>query len=198
MTKIYLAIAVLWILIILWQKISLADKEYIFDESNWWAWIDDAFASSQKEYKNALLSWEKIDLVSFTLTWYKTIHKTLNFPKIAQQVTNNTGVSEQKKEHASPASYNLDNLAKCVAVAETSWCTTGMWRTKNNCFGIMHRPNWKRTWKTYSSKQASFYHFKRIWNKSYWAYPNYKLARKRTWWDKPKIRLNIVNSCYYK
>lgn len=198
MTKYIFAIIVGWIIIIWWQKLLFADKEYIYDESTWWAFIDDAFASSQKEYENALLSWEKIDFVSYSLSGARTIHKTINFPKITNNTTKQPSVWDVKKEHASPASYNLDKLAKCVAVAETSWCTTGMWRTKNNCFGIMHRPNWKRTWKTYSSKQASFDHFKRIWNKSYWAYPNYKLARKRTWWDHTQSRLNTVNSCYKK
>lgn len=105
MTKYILAIIVGWIIIIWWQKLLFADKEYIYDESTWWAFIDDAFASSQKEYKNALLSWEKIDFVSYSLSGARTIHKTINFPKITNNTTNTPSVWDVRKEHASPENW---------------------------------------------------------------------------------------------
>ncbi len=192
MHKVYISIILWGILLILWQKLLFADKEYLYDASADSVFIDDAFAGSIAEYKKAVESGEKIDLVSYTSTGAKIINKTINAPRIEIKHTK-TSRSESKK-----TGYDIDKLAECVAIAETSWCTKWMGRSKNNCFGIMVRPNWKRTWKRYSSKAESFEHFKKIWNKSYWAYPNYRLAKKRTWWDNTQRRLDTVNSCYYK
>lgn len=92
---------------------------------------------------------------------------------------------------------DLDRLAYAVSVAETGNCTTGAWASRrNNCFGIMSRPNGVRTLRSYPTTEASFDHFKDIWSRLYGSYPNMALAEKWTWKDNAHHRLRIVNSKY--
>jgi hypothetical protein len=73
-------------------------------------------------------------------------------------------------------SYDIDKLAYAVAMAETKDCTLGAGRY-NNCFGIMHWPNGKRTLRRFESKEASYAAFKELWLRKYRDYPNQYLAK---------------------
>lgn len=182
-----MAIVVWWIVAIMWGKLLLA-SDYQYNKYTWGVFLDSSFPQAQAEYDRKVASGEYIRLVDYSSNGIITVIKEIN-----KQVDKKPTKTSQKN-----ATYNIDKLAECVAVAETSWCTKWMWRTKNNCFWIMIRPNGKRTGKRYATKQKSFEHFKTIWDKSYWAYPNWKLANKWTGGDNPKRWLNTVNSCYYK
>jgi len=94
--------------------------------------------------------------------------------------------------------YDIDKLAQCVAVAETSGCTKGMALTKRNCHGLMAFPKTGRTGRTFNSTEESFVAFKELWLRVYKVYPNLALAKKYTGNDNAQRWLNIVNSCYYK
>lgn len=195
MYKTIIAIVLWWIVAIMWGKLLLANN-YQYNKYTWGVFLDEAFPQAQAEYDRKVASGEYIRLVDYSSTGTITVRKEIN----KQEAKKPTKTSQKN------ATYNIDKLAECVAIAETSWCTTWMWRTKNNCFWIMIRPkklvNWKRirvrTWKSYASKEQSFEHFKQIWSKSYWRYPDYKLAKKRTGGDNTQRWLNTVNSCYYK
>jgi hypothetical protein len=93
---------------------------------------------------------------------------------------------------------NIDKLAQCVAVAETSGCTRGSGVSRNNCFGIMVWPNGVRTLKYYSDKMESYAHFKEIWLKYYKTFPTKRQAAKWTGNDNPTTWLNNVTQCYYE
>lgn len=69
------------------------------------------------------------------------------------------------KAHA--AGVDLDKLARAVAVAETSNCTTGMGLTKNNCHGIMRWTNGKRSGRVFATTSESFTYFKSMWLRLY-------------------------------
>jgi hypothetical protein len=93
--------------------------------------------------------------------------------------------------------YDLDKLAKAVAIAETSDCTKGRTAVaRNNCFGIMHWPNGVRTLKTYPTKEASYKDFERVWSSYYGRFPDSRLAHKWTGGDRPDDWLRIVTSVY--
>ena len=70
--------------------------------------------------------------------------------------------------------------------------------TKNNCFGIMHWPDGKRTGKTYLTRDDSYADFKRIWLKSYKTFPTLSMAVKWTGSDNSARWLGIVTNCYNK
>lgn len=99
--------------------------------------------------------------------------------------------------HAAAPGLDLDKLARAVAVAETSGCTQGSGRSRNNCFGIMHWPGGKRTLISYPSKEASFEHFKDIWSRLYKRFPDRALAAKWTGNDHPDRWLATVEHVYY-
>ena len=133
----------------------MADN-YQYNKYTWGVFLDDAFPQAQAEYDRKVASGEYIRLVDYSSTGTITVMKEIN----KQEEKKPTKTSQKN------ATYNIDKLAECVAVAETSWCTKWMWRT--------------------------------IWNKSYWRYPDYKLAKKWTGNDNTQRWLNTVNSCYYK
>lgn len=77
---------------------------------------------------------------------------------------------EGKKEHCpKPVARNvdLDRLAYAVAVAETSNCTTGTGRSKNNCHGIFGVTNGQYGPRTFQTTDQSFEEFKRLWITKY-------------------------------
>ena len=70
---------------------------------------------------------------------------------------------------------DLDALARAVAVAETSGCSKGVGKSRNNCFGIRRHGEFVR----YASREESFADFKQLWISRYGdTLPNYKLAQK--------------------
>lgn len=106
------------------------------------------------------------------------------------------GESEKGNGQTYKLPDDLDRLSYAVAMAETGDCTKGMGVTKNNCFGVMHWPNGKRTGKVYDSKADSYADFKRIWQKSYGGFPTLAMARKWTGNDHPEKWLAIVRQYY--
>jgi len=108
------------------------------------------------------------------------------------------GAAPNEPALAPKSDLNINKLAQCVAVAETSNCTTGMGVTRKNCHGIM---TWKRGFRegrTFNSTEESFIAFKELWLRVYKVYPNLALAKKYTGNDNAQRWLNIVNQCYYE
>lgn len=89
---------------------------------------------------------------------------------------------------------DLNKLAYAVAQAETSNCTEGVGKTKNNCFGIRR----KGAFVSYGSPEESYEDFKNVWSRYYGGLPTIAKARKYTANDKPETWLKIVNHYYYK
>lgn len=107
--------------------------------------------------------------------------------------------------------YDLDKLSQAVAVAETGGCTDGTALNRRNCHGIM---GWKyvdrpcgggvpgickqlvRFPRYFKSFDASHAEFKRIWAKSYKAFPDIALANKYTGKDRTANWLRNVCSAY--
>lgn len=81
-------------------------------------------------------------------------------------------------------------------MAETGDCTTGMGKTKNNCFGIMEWPGGVRRGKSYTTKEDSYADFIRIWTSYYGEYPTYEMAKKWTGNDRPNQWLENVKTYY--
>jgi len=82
-----------------------------------------------------------------------------------------------EQEFEEPGTYDLDRLAKAVAIAETDNCTKGEWADYNNCFksmeldsmGIPHP-------KKYNSHEESYDEFKTHWTTFYDSFPTYEMA----------------------
>ena len=193
--------------------------EFIYNPATDDVFIDDAFPWERKRYEEAIASGEEIQLVDYTSGERRVVKTRSIWPatekeqpvvekKAPQEVKKQddtiypteqkTSENTQNEKETSPLSYDIDKLADCVSLAETWRCTKGMWVTRNNCFGIMHRPNGKRQGRNYATKEDSFEDFKRIRLKSYKIYPNLELAKKWTGNDNDQIRLNTVNYCYHK
>lgn len=108
------------------------------------------------------------------------------------------------KEVKIDTSYDLDKLAKAVAIAETGNCTKGYGKEYNNCFGIK---NWntapcpkigRNRMCIYEKPEDSYKAFKTIWAKWYKWHPNLTSARRWTGNDNATRWLSHVNLHYYK
>lgn len=213
--KLHLLILIIFTFSVLFNTYWL---EFIYNPSTDDAFIDDAFPWDAKRYEEAIAKGEQVELVEYTWDIKRVVKIRSIWPVLEkeQPVVENKAPQEVKKQddkiytwdiktaeilelptETSPLSYDIDKLADCVSLAETWRCTKGMWKTRNNCFGIMHRPNGKRQGRNYATKEDSFTHFKQIRQKSYKHYPNLKLATKWTGNDNAQRRLNTVNACYY-
>lgn len=62
---------------------------------------------------------------------------------------------------------DIDRLAYAVAVAETSNCTAGTGRSKNNCHGIFGVTNGQYGPRTFATTDQSFEEFKKLWLTKY-------------------------------
>lgn len=111
---------------------------------------------------------------------------------------------EQPKEVKIDTSYDLDKLAKAVAIAETGNCTKWYGKEYNNCFGIKNGntapcPKIGRSKMCiYEKPEDSYEAFKIIWGKWYKWPPNLRTARRWTWNDNATRWLSHVNLHYYK
>lgn len=93
--------------------------------------------------------------------------------------------------------YDLDKLAKAVALHETGDCTAKLGAaTVNNCFGIMAWSNGQRYFKRYKTKEDSYADFKRIWSSYYQKFPDLKLAKRYSGNDRPYQWLANVKHFY--
>lgn len=94
---------------------------------------------------------------------------------------------------------DLDKLADAVAMHETGYCKSPgspKANARNNCWGIMHWPNGKRTLKRYATIQEGKEDFKRIWGTYYKQMPNLRLARTYSGNDKAAAWLKNVTHFY--
>ena len=100
--------------------------------------------------------------------------------------------------------FDIDKLAKAVAMAETNNCTKGYGKTYNNCF-------WIKSGKTapcpkigkskmciYEKPEDSYEAFKKIWSKWYKTHPNLNSAQRWTGHDNAVRWLSHVNLHYNK
>lgn len=96
---------------------------------------------------------------------------------------------------------DLDKLSKAVAVAETSGCTDGTARSRNNCHGIMCWPKTGRTPCYFPSHAASHAAFKKLWAKPTMPYkgqlPDIRLAKIYSGNDHPDTWLCNVHRSYF-
>ena len=88
--------------------------------------------------------------------------------------------------------FDIDKLAKSVALHETKDCTVWNSAKKNNCFWIMTWERGFREFKTYKTKEDSYKDFKRIWQNYYGWLPNYNKAKRYSWDDRTQEWLNNV------
>lgn len=101
------------------------------------------------------------------------------------------------------SSYDLDQLAYAVRVAETSNCTLGYGAMYNNCYGIKNgsiAPCSSRGINDmciYRSQEESTVAFKKIWTEGYGGvFPGKEEASAWTGNDNPDDWLKNVNSAY--
>lgn len=110
---------------------------------------------------------------------------------------------EKPKEVKIDTSFDLDRLARAVAIAETGNCTKGYWPTHNNC-------HWIKSWNTYKcpwtpkgkmckfkDKEESFTAFKVIWSKWYKTMPTHTQAVRWTGADSSTTWRKHVLHYYY-
>jgi len=100
--------------------------------------------------------------------------------------------------------YDIDRLARAVAMAETGNCTKWYGKTYNNCFGIKNGRTapcpkvGKSKMCIYEKPEDSYKAFKTIWAKWYAWKPNLKMAQRWTWHDNAVRWLSHVNLYYNK
>jgi len=74
---------------------------------------------------------------------------------------------------APAGAFDLNRLARAIAIAETSNCTAGVGKSRNNCFGIKGGGSFK----VYNSPDESYADFKNLWVSRYGnAYPSLRAA----------------------
>lgn len=111
---------------------------------------------------------------------------------------------EKPKEVKIDTSFDLDRLARAVAIAETGNCTKGYGKTYNNCFGIKSGRTapcpkvWKSKMCIYEKPEDSYKAFKIIWAKWYKTHPNLVSAQRWTGHDNAVRWLSHVNLHYNK
>lgn len=111
---------------------------------------------------------------------------------------------EKPKETKVDISFDLDKLAKAVAIAETGNCTKGYGKTYSNCFWIKSGKTapcpkvWKNKMCIYEKPEDSYKAFKIIWSKWYRTHPNLVSAQRWTGHDNAVRWLSHVNLYYNK
>ena len=111
---------------------------------------------------------------------------------------------EKPKEVKIDTSFDLDRLARAVAIAETGNCTKGYGKTYNNCFWIKNGKTapcpkiGKSKMCIYEKPEDSYKAFKIIWSKWYKTHPNLISAQRWTGHDNAVRWLSHVNLHYNK
>lgn len=132
-----------------------------------------------------------------------TLEKPPIAPKPIEKVKEPVKV-EKPKEQPKIDSYDIDRLARAVAMAETGNCTKWYGKTYNNCFGIKSGRTapcpkvWKSKMCIYEKPEDSYIAFKKIWSKWYAWKPNLKMAQRWTGHDNAVRWLGHVNHFYDK
>lgn len=104
-------------------------------------------------------------------------------PKKIVKVTPKVEKTEkQPKEVKIDTSFDINKLAKAVAIAETGNCTKGYGKTHNNCHGIKSGNTYKCPWTPkgkmcrFKDREESFTAFKVIWQRWYKTLPTHTQA----------------------
>lgn len=139
---------------------------------------------------------EKVPTIVIT-----TLEKPPVTPKPIEKVESNV---KEVKAHVEPKWYDIDRLARAVAMAETGNCTKWYGKTYNNCFWIRNGNTapcpkvGRNRMCIYEKPEDSYKAFKTIWTKWYAWKPNLKMAQRWTWHDNAVRWLSHVNLHYNK
>lgn len=99
----------------------------------------------------------------------------------------------ESKPEVKQLSYNLNKLARAVAMHETHDCQDKQGAALvNNCFGIIRNGRFVR----YATKEDSYADFKQIWTKYYGRFPDLELAKRYSGNDRSRTWLNNVIKFY--
>lgn len=108
------------------------------------------------------------------------------------------------KEVKIDTSFDINKLARAVAMTETGNCTKWYWKSYNNCFWIKNGKTapcpkvGRNRMCIYEKPEDSYKAFKIIWAKWYKTHPNLVSAQRWTWHDNAVRWLSHVNLHYNK
>jgi len=140
---------------------------------------------------------EKMEAERIAQERAKVVKTTKVTPKVEKK-------QEKPKEVKIDISFDLDKLAKAVAMAETGNCTKGYGKTYSNCFWIKSGKTapcpkvGKNKMCIYEKPEDSYEAFKVIWAKWYKWHPNLVSAQRWTGHDNAVRWLSHVNHHYEK
>lgn len=132
------------------------------------------------------------------------VKTTLEKPPVAVKPIEK--VKEPVKEVKAPVEpkwYDIDRLARAVAMAETGNCTKGYWKTHFNCHGIKSGNTYPCPWTPkgkmckFKDKEESFTAFKVIWMRWYKTLPTHAQAVRWTGADSSTTWRKHVLYYYY-
>lgn len=126
-------------------------------------------------------------------------------PKKVEKTTTKVEKPQEKpKEVTIDNKFDINRLARAVAMAETHNCTKGYGKTYNNCFWIKNGNTapcpkiGKNKMCIYEKPEDSYEAFKKIWGKWYKTMPNLKKAEQWTGKDSAHTWIKHVNHYYYQ
>jgi len=164
-------------------------KVVFWENTYWLAWVSvgDYLLATPTEKAPTIVANKEIPYVEPTkaVEWVKVPVKEVKAP-------------------VEPKDYDIDRLARAVAMAETGNCTKWYGKTYNNCFGIKSGRTapcpkiGKSKMCIYEKPEDSYKAFKTIWAKWYAWKPNLKMAQRWTWHDNAVRWLYHVNLHYNK
>lgn len=182
----------LWMLAIFSTLIVLAILVWTF-RAEWLAWV------SVWDYLLATPTELAPTIVRDTPIERKPTHIVKPTPKVEKQQESPKEVKIDTKPD-----FDLDKLARAVAMAETGNCTKGYGKTHNNC-------HWIKSWNTYpcpwtpkgkmckfKNTEESFTAFRVIWSKWYKTLPTHNQAVRWTWADSSVTWRKHVLYFYYQ
>lgn len=182
----------LWMLAIFSTLIVLAILVWTF-RAEWLAWV------SVWDYLLATPTELAPTIVRDTPIERKPTHIVKPTPKVEK-----TQESPKEVQIDTKPDFDLDKLARAVAMAETGNCTKWYGKTYNNCFGIKSGRTapcpkvGRNRMCIYEKPEDSYIAFKKIWSKWYAWKPNLKMAQRWTWHDNAVRWLYNVNHHYNK
>lgn len=169
--------------------------------ANWLAWVSYWDYVTQKMpaiVANKEVIWSQADEDKrIALEHAKQSKPVKVTPKVEKK-------QEPIKEVKIDISFDLDKLAKAVAIAETGNCTKGYGKTYSNCFWIKSGKTapcpkvGKNKMCIYEKPEDSYIAFKKIWQRWYAWKPNLKMAQRWTGHDNAVRWLSHVNLYYNK
>lgn len=172
-------------------------------KAQWLAWVSYWDYVTQKMpaiVANSEVIWtEKMEAERIAQERAKVVKTTKVTPKVEKKQEKPKEVKIDTKPD-----FDLDRLARAVAMAETNNCTKGYGKTYNNCFGIKNGNTapcpkiGKSKMCIYEKPEDSYEAFKKIWSKWYKTHPNLVSAQRWTGHDNAVRWLSHVNLHYNK